>query len=56
MFRMKENWRFWLCKFENAEKLGKRLRKTTDINEYKAITGQIFTTLPLATDTCPDWD
>ncbi len=56
MFRMKENWRHWLCKFENAEKLGKRLRKTTDIAEYKAITGEIFHTLPLRIDLQPDWD
>ena len=56
MFRMKENWRYWLCKFENSQKLGKRLRKTTDITEYKAIAREIFTTLPLAKDTCPDWD
>lgn len=56
MFRMKENWRYWLCKFEGSEKLGKRLRKTTDMNEYRQIARQIFSTLPLMPDTCPDWD
>ncbi len=56
MFRMKENWRHWLCKFEDSEKLGKRLRKTTDITEYKAIAQDIFHTLPLRKDTLPDWD
>ncbi len=56
MFRMKENWRHWLCKFEGAEKLGKRLRKTTDIAEYKTVTHEIFHTLPMRGDLQPDWD
>ena len=56
MFRMKENWRYWLCKFADSQKLGKQIRKTTNINEYKAITRQIFSTLPLMPDVCPDWD
>ena len=47
MFRLKEHWGLLLQKFENSEKLGKRLRKTTDITEYKAITAEIFRTLPL---------
>jgi tRNA-dihydrouridine synthase len=55
MFRMKENWRYMLCKFENSEKLGKRLRKTTDLAEYKAITREIFRSLPLRPRTAPDW-
>jgi len=56
MFRMKENWRFWLCKFDDWEKLGKQLRKATDINEYKSITKEIFSSLPMRTDVQPDWD
>ena len=55
MFRMKENWRHMLCKFENAEKLGKQLRKTTDINEYRHITNEIFHTLPMRPQILPDW-
>ena len=55
MFRMKENWRHLLCKFENSEKLGKRLRKTTDLLEFKDITRQIFTTLPIRENLQPDW-
>lgn len=47
MFRLKENWSYWLERFENSEKLGKRLRKTTDLAEFKAITAEIFHTLPL---------
>lgn len=46
MFRLKEHWHFLIGQFEGSEKLGKRLRKTTDLNEYKAITQEIFHTLP----------
>ena len=55
MFRMKENWRHMLCKFEGSEKLGKQLRKTTDVNEYRHITKEIFTTLPMRPKLQPDW-
>ena len=55
MFRLKENWRHLLCKFEGSEKLGKRLKKTTDAAEYKAITHEIFRTLPLREEILPDW-
>ena len=55
MFRLKENWRHLLCKLEGAEKLGKRLRKTTDAGEYKAITHEIFRTLSLRVEMQPDW-
>ena len=55
MFRMKENWGFLLHRFEGSEKLGKQLRKTTDIGEYRAITAQIFATLPLAEALQADW-
>ena len=47
MFRLKENWGHWLPRFENSEKLGKRLRKATDLTEYKAVTAEIFHTLTL---------
>jgi hypothetical protein len=44
-----------LCRFENSEKLGKRLRKTTDLEEYRAISQEIFHTLPLAPELQADW-
>ena len=47
MFRLKEHWGMLIHRFEDSEKLGKRLRKTTDMEEYKAITREIFRTLPL---------
>lgn len=46
MFRLKEHWNFLIQNFEGAEMLSKRLRKTTDLGEYKAITQEIFHTLP----------
>lgn len=55
MFRLKENWRYLLPRFQGAEKLGKALRKTTDLNEYRSLTAQIFHTLPLADRLHPDW-
>ena len=55
MFRMKENWRYLLCRFDGAEKLGKKLRKTTDVKEFRSITSQIFHTLPLKEMLDPDW-
>ncbi len=45
MFRLKEHWASLLPHFENSEKLGKKLRKTTDLEEYKAITAEIFDSL-----------
>lgn len=46
MFRLKENWHFLIGSFEGSEKLWKQLRKTTDLGEFRAITTQIFHTLP----------
>ena len=47
MFRLKEHWGMLINRFEDSEKLGKRLRKTTDLEEYKAITREVFHTLKL---------
>ena len=47
MFRLKENWSYLLPRFEDSEKLSKRLRKTTDLGEYRAIAAEIFHTLKL---------
>lgn len=55
MFRLKENWRYLICRFDSGEKLFKRLRKTTDIHEYRSITAEIFHTLPLAPALNADW-
>ena len=55
MFRLKEHWRYLLCRFEGSDRLGKRLRKTTDLAEYRAITREIFRTLPLSPVLHPNW-
>ena len=55
MFRLKENWRYLLCLFEDNEKLQKRLRKTTDILEFKAITNEFFHNVPLRVQLAADW-
>ena len=47
MFRLKEHWGLLIHKFDSADKLAKRLRKTTDLSEYRAITAEIFHTLPM---------
>ena len=47
IFRLKENWHYLYPRFENAEKLWKQLRKTTDFQQFKAITAEIFATCPL---------
>ncbi len=55
MFRLKENWRYLICRFDGGEKLYKRLRKTTDLEEYQSLTAQILHTLPLADKLNADW-
>lgn len=55
MFRLKEHWRHLLCKFEDSEKLGKQLRKTTDIAQYRDIVQQILDTCPVRDKLSADW-
>ena len=54
MFRLKENWRYLLCRFQSSEEYAKKLRKTTDLSEYRSITARIFT-LPMKEELTPDW-
>ncbi len=42
MFRLKEHWGLLLSHFQVEEKLAKKLRKTTDLEEYKLIAHQIL--------------
>ena len=53
MFRMKENWSFLRHRFQDSDRLWKQLRKTTDLGEYRAITTELFHTLPLADPYAP---
>ncbi len=49
MFRLKEHWHYLLMNFSDCDKLAKRLRKTTDLAEYRQITAEILHTAPLNT-------
>ena len=42
MFRLKEHWHYLLPQFPGCEKLGKRLQKTTDLEEYRTISREIL--------------
>ena len=42
MFRLKEHWHYLLPQFPGCEKLGKRLQKTTDLEEYRTISQEIL--------------
>ena len=55
MFRMKENWRHMICMFDCNEKLLKKLRKTTDVQEFRSIVREIFGTLPMHGELRADW-
>ena len=55
IFRLKENWHCMILLFEDSEKLWKKLRKTTDIGEYREIAAQIFTVLPMRDELQADW-
>ena len=50
MFRMKENWGFLHSRFEGSDKLWKALRKTTDVNEFRALSSRIIRTCPFRTN------
>lgn len=47
MFRMKEHWGLLLGRFQVDEKLAKKLRKTTDLAEYRTLTRQILENMDL---------
>ena len=42
MFRLKEHWHYLLPCFAGSDKLGKKLRKTTDLEEYRTISQEIL--------------
>lgn len=55
MSRLKEHWRHLLCMFEGSERLGKQLRKTTDMAQYRDIVQQILHTCPMRDQLSADW-
>lgn len=55
MFRMKEHWFYLLSLFEDSEKLGKQLRKTTDYDTFRMLSHRIIRTLPMRQTIEPNW-
>ena len=55
MMRMKEVWFYHIHLFDNHEKLAKRLRRTTDAAEYRAIVNEIYATLPMRDAARQEW-
>jgi tRNA-dihydrouridine synthase len=55
MFRLKEHWHCMLQRFDADDKLKKRLRKVTDLSEYRTITAELFCNTPLLSDYTPNW-
>lgn len=55
MMRMKEVWFYHIHLFDDHEKLAKRLRRTTDAAEYRAVVHEIYTTLPLRAEARQEW-
>lgn len=55
MFRLKEHWRYLICKFDSTETLAKKLRKTTDIHEFRDITRNILCNCPIRAHLKADW-
>ena len=55
MFRMKEHWFYVLTLFEESEKLGKQLRKTTDYDTFRDLTHRIIRELPIREQIAPNW-
>ena len=55
MFRLKENWRYLFCLFRKNDKLQKRLRKATTLQDYNAVTHEILHNLPMHSQLQADW-
>lgn len=55
MFRLKEHWRHLICKFDDADRLAKQLRKTTDLQEFKTITHRVLQECPMRHTIQPSW-
>lgn len=55
MMRMKEVWFYHIHLFDGHEKLAKRLRRTTDAAEYRAVVDEIYSTLPMRDAARQEW-
>ncbi|MDY3617949.1 tRNA dihydrouridine synthase [Agathobaculum sp.] len=55
MLRMKEIWFYHINLFDNNEKYGKNLRKTSDPRDFEAAMAAIYQDLPLRENAVPGW-
>lgn len=55
IFRIKDNWHYWIHRFDGGEKLYKQLRKTTDSQVYQATAQAFFRNIPLKETFAPEW-
>ena len=55
MMRMQEAWFYHIHLFDDHEKLAKRLRRTTDAAEYRAIVNEIYAALPMRENARQEW-
>lgn len=55
ILRMKEIWFYHLNLFENSEKYGKRLKKSTDPRAYEDAAAAVFRDLAVREDIVPGW-
>lgn len=55
MFRIKENWHYWIHRFDGGEKLYKQLRKATDFNIYQSTARAFFQNIPFKETFDPKW-
>ncbi|MBO5868715.1 MAG: tRNA-dihydrouridine synthase, partial [Oscillospiraceae bacterium] len=53
--RMKENWHYLIGRFDGGDRLFKKLRKTTDVQEFCDISREIFETVPFRDYLEPNW-
>ena len=47
LFRMKENWSYLHDRFEDSDKLWKKMRKTTDAAEFRRLSAELLHTCPM---------
>ena len=47
LFRMKENWTNLHDRFEDSDKLWKKMRKTTDAAEFRRLSSELLHTCPM---------
>ncbi len=52
LFKMKELWSYMIALFEDADKMGKKIRKVQNLNNYEDIVKNLFEIYKLSAKTC----